>query len=665
VIGSTCGDERNNEHNERARTNTLTPDMNNETEEATNSNVLAMSDQHVGGSTLSADMNLTDLSGLNGKSNATYKQNVFYSKFNKFNLCCLLDLIGERDLSEFKRILAHLEAQHHSDAHLDTEAFFIKDIKILLRFNWYTFNECTSSSSSSSSTKNMFSTGHHVNDAEFTSTSLSQYKSLNLLTESGTYGLNQNHHVLRPGLMSNRQSMLNNEVLSSHSSSSTVYNKHLNKYEKTPKKFQYLHLISPKLNEFKWHLKDELFQMDNGCLKNMRMFNMLMTHLKEGVKHNYKHCRFETKKIVLNKETVTTTTTIVDPKPLTNASFLSTSNTKTTDTKTVTRDKSIMHFPIKRFFAELTECIKSLERKFYECKLQQMRTDLSDSAFFSLNCFYSKREFSPLMSNGRFKVLLHMQKQPNKVIKLNARTAQNSHLSTGATTKTPSPTSAFGMRSPTESNIESSSSSTFKAAKSQQPLKKTSESSSKPLYQRQLSQKTTCEVKHELKIDQILIRIYFGFDNSTFHSEENLINQIINEFSVELDSLIKMVYLTLTLREINETLKWNNLLNLNENDESATLDNSQELNMTIMSTDESVGKHGNNNNNDEPLLMAHGQRDESSSIVCNCVWSHYFKLHRLHQTTQKVHGPTTTVDLSASTSSQQQQLQQQKQQQQQ
>jgi hypothetical protein len=646
IIGSTYVDE--NKHNERARTTTLTPDMNTETDEAitssiSNNNVFAlstMSSDHIG-STLTSDINLTDLSGLNNKSNSTYKQSVFYSKFNKFNLCCLLDLIHEKDLGEFKRILAQLESQQKFESscatHDENGLFLIKDIKVLLRFNWYTFNECISS-------KSMFPSVHHHNDVEYMSTS-SQYKSLNLLVESSNFQMNQGARPMKQPMM------MNNEPMSSHSSSSTVYNKHLNKYEKTPKKFQYLHLISPKLNEFKWHLKDELFQMENGYLKNMRMFNMLMTHLKEGVKHNYKHCRFESKKIVLNKETVTTTTTVIDPKPLTNASFLSTSSTKTTDTKTVTRDKSIMHFPIKRFFVELTDCIKSLDRKFYECKLQQMKTDLIDSAFYSLNCFYSKKELSPLLSNGRFKILLHLQKQPNKVIKLNARTTQNSHLS--STNKTPSPTTGVGMRSPIESNIEN----TFKAKSQQMPLKKASigqESSNKPLYQRQLSQKATCEVKHELKIDQILIRIYFGFDNSTFHSEETLINNIISEFNAEIDSLIKMVYLTLTLKEINETLKWNSLLNLkdNENDEHQ-LDNSQDLNMTMLLNEE-LGKHGN-----EPFYPTADQRGESNNaIVCNCVWFHYFKLHRLHQTTQKVHGAT---DLSSSTSSsltlQQQQLQ--------
>ena len=47
-----------------------------------------------------------------------------------------------------------------------------------------------------------------------------------------------------------------------------------------------------------------------------------MGHVREGVRRKYTHCRMTRRKIVLNKFTTTTISTMVDPKPKTNASKL-------------------------------------------------------------------------------------------------------------------------------------------------------------------------------------------------------------------------------------------------------------------------------------------------------------------------------------------------------
>lgn len=67
----------------------------------------------------------------------------------------------------------------------------------------------------------------------------------------------------------------------------------------------------------------------------------------------------------------------------------------------------------------------------------------------------------------------------------------------------------------------------------------------------------------EVITNQLKIKIYFGgFNQSAFEARPNLVDQIVGEFNVELDNLIRLSYLTLTLKDIHENRKWNNLLYL-------------------------------------------------------------------------------------------------------
>ena len=86
--------------------------------------------------------------------------------------------------------------------------------------------------------------------------------------------------------------------------------------------FEFNHLLNPILNEFKWHLRDEIFHLEQTNIKNLLVFISHMSHIDEGARRKYSHCRLKNRKIILNKITNTTTTTLVDPKPKTNASKL-------------------------------------------------------------------------------------------------------------------------------------------------------------------------------------------------------------------------------------------------------------------------------------------------------------------------------------------------------
>ena len=69
--------------------------------------------------------------------------------------------------------------------------------------------------------------------------------------------------------------------------------------------FEFNHLLNPILNEFNWHLKDEIFQLEQTSIKNLLVF---ISQIDEGVRRKYSHCRFTNRKTKLNKITTTTTT---------------------------------------------------------------------------------------------------------------------------------------------------------------------------------------------------------------------------------------------------------------------------------------------------------------------------------------------------------------------
>lgn len=62
----------------------------------------------------------------------------FTSKFNKFNCSCILDLVDEKDLNELNLILSKIDANNMNNFE---QTQLQNDIKIFLRFNWYSFND--------------------------------------------------------------------------------------------------------------------------------------------------------------------------------------------------------------------------------------------------------------------------------------------------------------------------------------------------------------------------------------------------------------------------------------------------------------------------------------------------------------------------------------------
>ena len=46
-----------------------------------------------------------------GSNSSSSKRPIFFSKFNKFNLQCLLDLIEEKGQNEFKLLVKQLESE--------------------------------------------------------------------------------------------------------------------------------------------------------------------------------------------------------------------------------------------------------------------------------------------------------------------------------------------------------------------------------------------------------------------------------------------------------------------------------------------------------------------------------------------------------------------------
>ena len=132
----------------------------------------------------------------------------------------------------------------------------------------------------------------------------------------------------------------------------------------------------------------------------------------------------------------------------------------------------------------------------------------------------------------------------------------------------------------------------------------------------------------------------------------------------------------LILRDIHDSHKWNNSLILNNNNNSSNI---------MLTSSNAVSKNSSFRLNYEKKDMTAPvdattttttkaatdsyslQSNNKPNLVCNCVWSVYFKLHRLHQstTTQKTHvsslDTTTTSSMPTAAAIQQQQQQQQQQ----
>ena len=109
-------------------------------------------------------------------------------------------------------------------------------------------------------------------------------------------------------------------------------------------------------------------------MKNKRLFAMYISHIREGVRRKYTHCRVSRRKIILNKKTTTTTRTAIDVtkakmfalKPGTKPAFRTSIQ--------VEEDKSILSVDEKKFFQEFVNIIKSIEDKFFPCKVSKIET---------------------------------------------------------------------------------------------------------------------------------------------------------------------------------------------------------------------------------------------------------------------------------------------------
>ncbi|CAF0823180.1 unnamed protein product [Brachionus calyciflorus] len=115
---------------------------------------------------------------------------------------------------------------------------------------------------------------------------------------------------------------------------------------------------------------------------------------------------------------------------------------------------------------------------------------------------------------------------------------------------------------------------------------------------------TSSQVLQEIIINQAKFKAYFSFNYSELSRHDDskkIVQEIVDNFDVELDRQIRLSYLKIVLKDIDETRKWNNLLHLSDLVEDRII------------------------------------KDMTTSLTCACVWSYNFKLHRLHQTLQKSH----------------------------
>ena len=419
IIGSNVVNTLDDLEDRRTRTTTLTP----ETESIeTNANSEKTSETN-----FNLDTERSRVTNMHQHNILKFpnqiKKKIFYSKFKKLNISCLLDLIEEKDLEDFTNLFNKLESSKLVNENC---SFSYNNVKIYLRFNWYSFNELNSVNY------------NHANFGTILSNANQNFSNFNLASKifgpvnvagSGMpvksskviASSNSNINSLQP---SNQKSQSNlNETLSTHSSSSTVYNQNIqanlqdnHKFSKLHHKFEYYHLLYPKIYEFKWHLKDEIFQIPYLKYRNIRTLHALTVHIREGVKRKHKHCHYEKRKVVLNRKTTTTITSIVDAKPMTNAAKLLSSNStfKTTTTKTVEEDKSIFTVDTNKFYKEFIEVFKTLNGNFHKCKLHQM-----NESFFYLNCIYNEaNKLTEKELNEQFytfKIIIHVSKDENKL----------------------------------------------------------------------------------------------------------------------------------------------------------------------------------------------------------------------------------------------------------
>lgn len=310
-------DDANGSRQSRVRTTTLTPDYSNTNPADTllntvgldNSGISNQTDQRLISDTLPQE-NIKNESGNQNQQNqlignqfktSNSRRTIFFSKFNRLNLQCLLDLIEEKDQNEFRQLIKQLETeatgfsietnQQNETITTPSSGSFVlgNNIKVYLRFNWYSFSDL---------------------NLNYTSTSLlhSQQKSTNpkigLLGVSSKLQHQQQQQQSGSSLLQKSMFSTKTGLASLHSSSSTVYNSMTNvassasilnvhtnlnskyfanrNFKDHHQQFEYSHLLNPILKEFKWHLKDEIFQLEQTKIKNLLVFISHMSHIGEG-----------------------------------------------------------------------------------------------------------------------------------------------------------------------------------------------------------------------------------------------------------------------------------------------------------------------------------------------------------------------------------------------
>lgn len=445
-------------------------------------------------------------------------------------------------------------------------------------------------------------------------------------------------------------------AISSNSSSSTINNPlnalannnnlpgaHTNKNYR----FEYYHVLNPTLNEFRWHLNDEIFQLQHSKMKNKRVFDMYIGHIREGVRRTYTHCRLSRRKIVLNKRTTTTTKTAIDVNKARMIGLKPNAKPAFRTNIQMEEDKSILSVDSKKFFQEFVSIIKTIENTFFKCqiskiqtfsktKLQQMSDSMAEKTDKLAKEKLQQRIESLEQMNDSCYYLTCMYEEPLDHNKWNQTKAQDLNQS---------------FKKPTSLS--------FKIL-----IKLVNETLTiKPEQTKPLVDQVTV-------INQMKINTYYSFSQSSFQNKEHLIDSLIVQFNQQINALVKSVYLTLTLREIHETRKWNNLLVLKEDTLGAS-HNSSSANSKANSTgspsvsqkSDTTDESANSSERNESLNTVKNQNSQNGNkLSCSCVWNILFKLHRLHQTVQKKHG--TAMELTLSNSFDQHQVKQQLQQQQ-
>lgn len=190
-----------------------------------------------------------------GPTPAKIKKFTFTSKFNKFNWSCIYDLIEEKDQSEFSDLLSKIEANSNSMSSRTSGGLdeanpieqlppIYNDIKIFIRFNWYSFDEMNVVNPnvpfSLQASSNMYlgsalpsmsrqAQAHTSKTLLFTQNfggqSQAQQQNYPFVRQTSETGASSSSLLYMPNKGSQSVKMPTpNSTLSTHSSSSTVYN---------------------------------------------------------------------------------------------------------------------------------------------------------------------------------------------------------------------------------------------------------------------------------------------------------------------------------------------------------------------------------------------------------------------------------------------------------